>query len=179
MAVSRRCCGLLAQCYKVPYKFGTPSMFHISLLAAASLTGISKRTLWRRLGDGSLPRAPSDAHGRVMVPVGALLSDVPFALKDDEWALVQVADAGGREAQNAVAYLLMGRGHWAGAKYWLELAAKQNDADAMQWLGWLVAQHPDSAAASHEALGWLARAAKQGSAIAKAQVQGLGMLGGK
>lgn len=107
-----------------------------------------------------------------MVPISALEGDLLLDVKSTMWHTVVAADHGGAAEQREVAYLLLEQGFFRESRYWLELAAKQNDADAMQWLAWLAVHQPGQAR-QHEALGWLARAARHGSVIAQTQVSAM------
>lgn len=75
-------------------------MAYITLKTAASLTGLSKRTLWRRLADGQL-RAQGGAdqgdHARVLIDDVLAISRLKLAPED--CALIAEADAGQAEAQ--------------------------------------------------------------------------------
>ena len=66
----------------------------LSLQTAAWVTGISKRTLWRRVGSGQLARGPNDAHGRATVALADLLPHTRWALTPTDWARLLAADHG-------------------------------------------------------------------------------------
>lgn len=54
----------------------------VSLDTAAVVTDTSKRTLWRRIGDGSIKRSGTDERGRALLALDDLEGklSVPFQL---------------------------------------------------------------------------------------------------
>jgi uncharacterized protein len=149
----------------------------ISLNAATALTQRSKRTLWRRLEDGTLARGPDDAQGRTMVDLHALLPFMVAPLNENDLRGIQTADAGDALAQTDAAVLFLQAGRPLAALYWLELAAKQDQAEAMYWLGRLHFDETLSASGVPQDFNvgmiWLAKAAAQRHCIATAQMQAL------
>ena len=145
----------------------------ISLMAAVTLTGKSKRTLWRRLADGSLPRAPDDSHGRTMLSLPPVAAESCLPLSSADWKLVLAADAGSATAQNELGHRFLVAAEYGGAWYWFEQAAKRRHADSMQWLAWLALAGRGGTADEKTAMVWLARAAATGHVIAQAQMAGL------
>ena len=112
----------------------------LSLDAAVALTGISRSTLWRRVTDGALAKGDKDARGRAtlaLADVLELLRDAGLAdaLGTDDLPVLLRADAGDAEAQADVGALLYLAGPEPAALYWLNEAALQGSAEAMQWLG--------------------------------------------
>ena len=107
----------------------------ISLDAAVAITGISRSTLWRRVTDGRIGKGGKDARGRALLVLADVLplTEVPLG-KDDLPVLLQ-ADAGAAEAQADMGALFYVAGAEKAALYWLNEAAAQGHADAMQWLG--------------------------------------------
>lgn len=99
-------------------------MVSITLNTAMSLTGLSKRTLWRRIADGQLRvhDASSGGGGR-SEHTRVLLDDVialsPLRLDDDDCALIAEADAGSVEAQCDLGLLLLTQNHPSEAVAWL------------------------------------------------------------
>lgn len=150
-----------------------PGPAALSLQAAACVTGISKRTLWRRLGNGQLPRGPDDAHGRATVWATALHNALQAPLQTADWPQVLAADAGDASAQMALALAYLTQSQWVSAHYWLEQAARQHHADAMHWLATLAFEGRLGPANPTAGLLWLAKAAQAGHAIAQAQMAGL------
>ena len=158
-------------------------MQSISLDAAEAMTGISRRTLWRRVADGELTSTGKDARNRAVLALEGLQgwmqghTGLVFGAQDLH-RLCQ-ADAGDAQAQ-------VDLGAWLytspravprvensqPALYWLHLAAEQNHGDAMHWLA-TVAANTGTQQGHYESLMWLAKAAMQGHPIATAQLQAL------
>ena len=159
----------------------------LSLDAAVALTGISRSTLWRRVTDGALAKGDKDARGRAtlaLADVLELLRDAGLAdaLGTDDLPVLLRADAGDAEAQADVGALLYLAGAERAALYWLNEAALQGSAEAMQWLG---TAHAGRASAggggdpaqreqdANLAIMWIARAAALGHPVAQQQMAGL------
>ena len=149
----------------------------LSLDAAVALTGISRSTLWRRVTDGVLAKGDKDARGRAtlaLADVLELLRDAGLAdaLGTDDLPVLLRADAGDAEAQADVGALLYLAGAERAALYWLNEAALQGSAEAMQWLG---TAHAAGGTERDEQLAvmWIAKAAALGHPIAKRQLEGL------
>lgn len=158
-------------------------MQSISLDAAEAMTGISRRTLWRRVADGELTSTGKDARNRAVLALEGLqgwmqgYTGLVFSAQDLN-RLCQ-ADTGDAQAQ-------VDLGAWLytspravprvensqPALYWLHLAAEQNHGDAMHWLA-TVAANTGTQQGHYESLMWLAKAAMQGHPIATAQLQAL------
>lgn len=144
-------------------------MAYITLNTAVSITGLSKRTLWRRIADGQLrvhgASSGGGEHTRVRLDDVVALS--PLRLEADDRALIAQADAGSAEAQCDLALLLLARNLPAEAVRWLALAAKQNYPEAMHQLGRCYIA--GRGVAANEALGveWISRAAALGHSTAR------------
>ncbi|MET0963256.1 MAG: hypothetical protein ABWY05_10650 [Noviherbaspirillum sp.] len=107
----------------------------ISLAAAITLTEWSERTFWRRFADGSVKReVESGGNGKSMVHLDSIKSHIDMPLAPDDFTLLRQADQGDPAAQNDLALIFLSSGRTRGAIYWLELAARQDYADAMP--GW-------------------------------------------
>lgn len=158
-------------------------MDSISLDAAEVMTGISRRTLWRRVAEGVLVSTEKDARGRTMLALEGLLEPMQdctgLVFSAQDLAVLCQADAGNDQAQADVGALLYAASaaskapppppSHAAALYWLRLAAEQGNCDAMHWLSTAAAQtHTEKG--NHEALMWLAKAAAHGHKIAQAQM---------
>lgn len=155
----------------------TPPPHCISLDAAEAMTGISRRTLWRRVADGALVSGPDkDARGRTTLQLDGLLEaareHTGLALGADQLNLLLQADAGQGTAQAELGALMQLSGKTQGGVYWLRQAAEQGEADAMHWLG-LACATQNTEQGQHEAMMWVARAAAHGHVIAQQQIHGL------
>jgi hypothetical protein len=67
----------------------------ISLATAISLTGRSKRTLWRLVADGAITRAADNAGGSAMVDLASLKPYFQMQIAPEDFELIERADAGG------------------------------------------------------------------------------------
>lgn len=160
---------------------GGQTMYGISLDAAEVMTGVSRRTLWRRVAEGVLGSAPKDARGRATVAwgdIGAVVQAFTgLTFTEADCHTLCRADGGDAPAQAALGTQLLAAAAAApdpaavrtAARYWLQLAAQHNEADAQHWLALLAAQS-GTQQGNHEALMWLAKAAAQGHGIAQRQV---------
>ena len=106
----------------------------LSLDASIAITGISRSTLWRRVTDGSIGRGDKDGRSRAMLALGDVLPLVDVALTAEDVATLLRADAGDADAQADMGALFYVAGAHKAALYWLQEAAAQDNADAMQWL---------------------------------------------
>ena len=158
-------------------------MDSISLDAAEVMTGISRRTLWRRVADGALLSTEKDGRGRTMLALAGLLEPMQdctgLVFSAQDLAVLCQADAGDAQAQADVGAQLYAASSarkappppsHAAALYWLHLAAEQGNCDAMHWLSTAAAQ-ARTEKGNHEALMWLAKAAAHGHRIAQMQME--------
>ena len=83
------------------------------------------------------------------------------------------ADSGDAEAQNDIGQFFAIAGQPKAALYWLQLAAQQDHADAMQWLGRCYVGGDGVPMNVNLGFMWIAKAAAKGHVIAQAQVSGL------
>jgi TPR repeat protein len=149
----------------------TGPMTYITLSTAVSITGLSKRTLWRRIADGCLHTqggTDQGEHTRIMLDEVIALSRL--RLEPEDHALILKADAGFAEAQCDLALLFLAQNLSTEVVQWLTLAAKQHYPEAMHQLGrCYIAGHGVEA---NEALGteWISRAAALGHSTAKHMV---------
>lgn len=111
-------------------------MATITLSTASSLTGLSKRTLWRRVTDGQL-HLQGDAslgdHARVLLEEILPLSRLE--LEPEDFALLLDADAGQAEAQCDLALEFLMQKMPAEAVQWFKAAARQHYPEALHQLG--------------------------------------------
>ena len=149
-------------------------MPNISLKTATLLTGLSMRTLRRRITDGTLTCASSEEdYNKTMICLDSIKNDIGIPLDPDDIGLIKSADAGDANAQNDLAVLFLENNKPQNAIYWLELAAKQDFADAMQLLGTCYLKGNGLAKGNNLALMWIANAASLGHQIAVAQIQSI------
>ena len=144
----------------------------ISLKTAAQLTGVSKRTLWRRIAAGSLSVARSaDPHRRTLLSLDDISKDMVLPLNAEVIAVILGADAGLAREQLELALLFLEKGQVDKALPWLELAAQQGDADAMLTLG--ESRLADTEADPQAGINWIRRAAIAGHPLAMAIIEAL------
>ena len=151
-------------------------MDSINLSTAISMTGLSKRTLWRRIAEGLLrvegaSGAPSRVKPQTRIALDDVLALSPLRLEGDDRALILQADAGAAQAQCDLALLLLEQGRAADALQWLERAARQQHLDGMYWLGRCLMRGEGVAADERRGADWIARAANHGHVIALPMVQ--------
>lgn len=145
-----------------------PSMPFISLNTAISLTGLSRRTLWRRIADGSLRTRDGGEPGeRTQVAVADVLALARLRLAAEDEALVIDADAGDPAAQCDLALLFLEQDMADEAVRWLERAAQRRYPEAMLWLGRCAIAGRGLAADARAGIGWIGRAAERGHLIAE------------
>lgn len=144
----------------------------ISLAAAITLTEWSERTFWRRFADGSVKRElEASGNGKSMLYLDSIRPHMTIPLAPEDLLLVQQADRGDPAAQNDLALIFLAGGKTRGAIYWLELAARQDYADAMHWLARCYLDGNGVAADDHLGLMWLSKAAAHGHRISQGQLQ--------
>lgn len=111
-------------------------MTYITLGMAVALTGLSKRTLWRRIADGQLHvQGNADQGEHARVPLEEILSLSRLSLEADDQALIMLADMGEAEAQCDLALLFLTQKQPGEAVHWLTLSAKQHYPEALHQLG--------------------------------------------
>ncbi|TAN65288.1 MAG: sel1 repeat family protein [Methylobacter sp.] len=153
-------------------------MQHVSLQAAITLTELSERTIRRRLVDGSLKyAADNEAHYKTRICFDSIKSDLCIALDPDDIELIKRADAGNANAQNDLGLLFLEKNKPKSAIYWLELATKQDFADAMHLLGHCYLEGNGLPKNYCLAIMWIAKAAALGHPIALEQIQSIQLKG--
>ena len=148
-------------------------MKSISLESAIAVTELSRRTWWRRIAEGKVTRVADDARGRAMLHWPDVLPSLCAALDEQDLALMARADAGDAAAQCDMGQLFFLAERHRAALYWFTLAAQQDHADAMQWLGHCYLAGAGVAKDDNLGIMWLAKAAAFGHVIAQAQMNGL------
>lgn len=107
----------------------------VTLNTAEALGGISRRTLWRRISDGSVRTAPNSAGNQTRVVLADVLKAAGAALPMACYPWLKAADAGEADAQCEVALTFLEGGEVKRALYWLRKAADQSCAEALYWRG--------------------------------------------
>ena len=142
----------------------------ISVESVIAITGLSRRTWWRRISEGEVTKVANDARGRAMVLWAEIVPHISIPLQAEDLAFVLRADTGDAAAQNDIGQLFSIAGKHKAAFYWLQQAAQQNNADAMQWLGHCYISGAGVPQNDNLGLMWIAKAAAHGHAIAQAQI---------
>lgn len=143
----------------------------ISLATAATLTEWSKRTLWRRISDGTLSRTGGDEifdDKKTKIDLDTIKSRICIPIESGDLELIESADAGDAEAQTDLAVLFLSYGKSESAIYWLEVAAKQNYSGSMYWLGRCYIDGKGLTADENLGVMWIAKAASLDHVISKA-----------
>lgn len=149
---------------------GNTHMPLISLNTAAQLTGVSKRTLWRRIASGTLPvERSADPQGRTLVFLEDIAKEIGVPLNSEVIGAIQRADTGLARDQMDLALIFLEAGLTEKALPWLQLAADQSDADAMLTLG--ETQLNDKKGDPVTGLNWMRRAAIAGHPLALAVIE--------
>jgi len=143
----------------------------ISITASVVVTERSRRTWWRRIGDGTVTRLANDARGRAMVSLAEVTPLICVPLNREDLDFLVKADAGNADAQNDIGQLFSNAGKPKIALYWLEQAVRQGHADAMQWLGRCYIGGEGVPKNKNIGFMWIAKAAAHGHVIAQAQMQ--------
>lgn len=149
-------------------------MHWISMDTAIRVTGLARRTLWRRVaGHPEWKRNLDEPLQRALIAVDALRSDLLFNATDDDLTVLVAADRREPEAMNDLALLLLEAGYAESALEWLRRAADKGHPDAMHWLGRCFISGEGVAADQREGLGWLRRSAEKGHVISARQLEAL------
>lgn len=150
----------------------------ISLDAATAISTWSRRTWWRRITDGVVPRLADDDRGRAVLPWSAVQRHLAVPLDAEDVSVLEDADRGNPAAQNDIGQLLAVEGRFGPALYWIKQAADQGYPDAMQWLGGAYAAGEGVKKDDNLAIMWIAKAAAGGHVIAEAQMRNMRKSGG-
>jgi hypothetical protein len=146
----------------------------ISLASAIALTEWSERTFWRRIADGTVTREASTASsGRTMIVFDSITLHMCVPLEPEEVGFLEMADAGDAEAQNDLGLIFLSHGKPKGALYWLQLASKQDYADAMHWIGRCYIEGNGLQQDENLGIMWLSKAAAHGHVISQSQIRAM------
>lgn len=144
----------------------------ISLHTAVCITGLSKRTLWRRIADKTLRSDPGAGPGdQARVAVDDVFALSRFPLTADERDLVVAADSGTAESQCDLALFFLLKNLDQEAVYWLNKAARQDHLEAMYWLGRCAIAGRGLDADERVGMEWIGKAASHGHPIARRMMQ--------
>lgn len=181
----------MARCFSVPqlgasaehHELGrkqSPVAYHqkmntttISIDTASAITGLSRRTWWRRISAGDVTRVTDDNRGRAMLLWSEVAPHVCAPIEPEDQPFFLQADAGDAGAQGDIGQLFLMSKKYQAAFYWFGQAAQQNHPDAMQWLGHCYINGKGVSENENLGIMWLAKAAALGHVIAQGQMKGL------
>jgi TPR repeat protein len=150
----------------------------IHFKSAMALVGLSRASLWRRIKGhpgSSETIGESKGHTQTRLNLSHALNWAELRFDDEEMGHILPADAGDAKAQCELGLILIEHQRPERAIYWLELAAAQGYADAMQWLGQLTASGQDVEKDKARGIERIKQAAEHGHFIARRQVEALGL----
>jgi TPR repeat protein len=145
----------------------------VSVDSTIVITERSRRTWWRRISEGAVERVADDGRGRAMLRWADVIPQICVELDTADLAMLLRADAGDSEAQNDISQCFSTAGKPKAALYWLQQAANQDNADAMQGLGRCYLNGDGAPRDENLGVMWIAKAAAHGHVIAQAQMNGL------
>ncbi|WP_020146043.1 tetratricopeptide repeat protein [Thioalkalivibrio sp. ALJ15] len=149
-------------------------MHWVSIDTAMRITGLARRTLWRRVaGHPEWKRNLDEPLQRAQIAVEALRGDLLFEPAGDDLAVLEAADRRDPEAMHDLALLLLEAGEAQASHGWLQRAAEAGHADAMHWLGRCYVSGEGVALDPGLGLEWLRRSAAQGHVISRRQLEAL------
>lgn len=143
-------------------------MAYITLNTATSVSGLSKRTLWRRIADKqlrTLEGGEPGEHTRVAVSDVMAISRLRLAPEDSD--LIVRADQGDAVAQCELGLLFIAQNQPVEAARWLGLAANRLYPEAMYQLGRCYIEGSGVVADEKVGIEWIARAAGFGHVAAR------------
>lgn len=143
-------------------------MAQVSITTAALVMGVSARTIWRRISDGSM--ASQTEQGSTTVSLAEVLAGACIKMEDEDVELIQEMDRGSAEAQCDAGLMFLMEGREQSAIQLFELAAKQRYPEAMYWLARSYVAGTGVEQSEDTGVMWLAKAAEAGHQIAKRQM---------
>jgi TPR repeat protein len=145
----------------------------LSLTTATAITSLSERTWWRRIEQGLIKRGSTASAKKTRLLLSDVLSEVSISVTAEDIECILLADTGDAGSQNDLGQLFSINGKPDAALYWLQQAANQGNADAMQWLSQFYARGESVAIDENLSVMWLAKAAALGHVIAVSQMDGI------
>lgn len=145
----------------------------ISIDTVSAITELSRRTWWRRISAREVNRVADDDRGRAMLSWSEVEQHIRVPIEPEDKEFILLADAGDADAQDDIGQLFLMSEKYQAAIYWFEQSARQNNADAMQWLGHCYVNGKGVAKDEHLGMMWIAKAAAMSHVIAQGQMKGL------
>lgn len=145
----------------------------VSLNMAASITGVSKRTLWRRIADGAVRAYAGGAGEKTLVDVAELRQAACIPLADEDVELLFAADNNRAEAQCELGLMFLAAERTDDALVWLRQAADKYYGEAMYWVARLQLEGEGMEQDTDAARRGFERAADYGHVLARHALEGL------
>lgn len=152
------------------------SMLYVSLQTAIALTGLSERTLRRKIANGQIKIPLYEKHSRTILPLEDLKNNIDARLDQNDMEIIKNADSGNVQAQCDVGLIFLEQGKYNLAIYWLELATSRNYPDAMHLLGKCYLNGDGVIKDKNTAIMWIAKAASLGHPVAIEQMKSIGRI---
>jgi hypothetical protein len=146
-------------------------MTPVTIETASTMCDVSTRTIRRWMSEGKIAKLFEDERGRTMLSLDDVLPYASMRMSEEDKGILEQADAGNAEALGDLGWMFFSLKRHVVARKFLEMAAKQGNADAMQALGRCYLSGDDQD--ENLAIMWIARAAASGHTIAKQQIRAL------
>ena len=147
-----------------------PTSPTVSLVTAAAITTVSKRTWWRRIEQGKVKSCATKPSVQARLLLSDVLADVSISVTPNDIDRILCADAGDADAQNDVGQMFLVAGNPKAALYWFQKSANQENPQSMQCLGQCYINGEGIYKNNYLGLMWIAKAASLGDVIAKTQI---------
>ncbi len=150
-------------------------MHWVTLGTAMAVTGLAKRTVWRRVaGRPEWKRNVDEPLQRAQVALEALQEDLLVRVETaDDLAVIVGADSGDADAMTDLALMLREAGEDAAALPWLQAAADAGHPDAMHWIGRALVTGDGMPTDQATGLAWIRKSAAAGHVISQQQVDAI------
>ncbi|WP_018158371.1 tetratricopeptide repeat protein [Thioalkalivibrio sp. ALE14] len=150
-------------------------MHWVTLGTAMAVTGLAKRTVWRRVaGHPEWKKNMEEPLQRAQVALEALRHDLLLRVEgEDDLAMVVRADKGDADAMTDLALMLREAANAAAALPWLQAAAETGHPDAMHWIGRALVAGDGIPTDQAAGLDWIRRSAAAGHVISQQQMDAI------
>ncbi len=143
---------------------------YISIKTYANLAALSERTIRRYIATKEIHFLVDTAKNKTLIAANELIKNAPIPISADDIMVIVDADNGDAEAQNNLAILFLEQAKPSIALYWLHLAVKQDNPDAMHLLGQCYQSGEGVIKDKNQAMTWISKAATLGHKIALKQM---------
>jgi TPR repeat protein len=135
------------------------------------LTGKSRRTLWRRVSNGSVARVVKDSRGCTQLSLDEVVPSMPTVFDSLDLELVLETDSGDADAIHDLGQTFALVSMYEAAKECWELASAKSHPDAMQSLGALYIDGRVEIKDPKIGVMWIAKASAEGHKAAEEQMR--------